>query len=269
MSLDTSPFISRADSTDSSEGEKYPFKEDIEAVRALLPRSRKRRLLYSTTKAVIILLAGWGFIAIVFVATQSISTFWRFRQNDVYRPETLPPGLSNCLCGHTKDEALSFGCVYDSLAAAWLPRACRDDALTSKFDHAGPGPGGAWNYFLDSNGTVPLSKAEIAELGPQGGAFWTTAAWHVAHCVFYWQKYKRMGETGVIMEARFDTLPHVKHCGKLMMNKEPDYFYLIEVPVRMNGSIDVGATPASKIGGKIPNPSDISNDQHSQQEHKT
>jgi hypothetical protein len=65
-----------------------------------------------------------------------------------------------------------------------------------------------------------------------------------------------MGETGTIMEARFDNLHHVEHCGKLIMKEKPDYFFLIEVPVRMNGSFDATPPlppPDTKIGGEIAN----------------
>jgi hypothetical protein len=239
----------RVDSTESFiERSENPSKEDIETVRKLSPRS------YRIARAFIILLAVWGFLTIFLAIAYAIFPYWNvFRRNDVYRPETLPPGLNDCLCGHTKEEALLLDCAYDSLSTAWLPRACRDDALTDKFDHAGPGPRGAWDYYLDSNGTILLSKAEVAELGPKGGTFWASADWHVAHCAFYFQKYKRIGQTGVIMEARYDNLPHVEHCGKLIMNDGPDYFYLIEVPVRMNGSIQVGPTAPTRIGGKIKN----------------
>ncbi|KAI1809292.1 hypothetical protein GGS20DRAFT_572672 [Poronia punctata] len=258
MSSDTLPFLSQVDGVDSSSSSsercEYRF-HDITTGRTLSPKSHKRRLLSSIGKGLVISLAIWGFFNILRDIARVIFPHWNIlSQIDVYRPETLPPGLSDCLCGHTLETALSLDCVYDSLSIAWLPPECRDDALTEKFDHAGPGPGGSWGYYLDPNGTIPLSKDEIADLGPKGGSFWASADWHIAHCAFYYQKYKRMGQTGVVMEARYDSLMHVEHCGKLIINPGPDYFYLIEVPVRMNGSVDVGPVPPTRVGPEIPNP---------------
>jgi hypothetical protein len=253
MESDTSPFLSKVGGLDSfsESSEEYPTKEDIEKARTLAPRPHKR-LLYATLRIFVILFAIWGFLLTLLAIAHAAFPHWLpFRQGDVYRPDTLKPGLNHCLCGHTAEEALSLGCAYDSLATAWLPKECRDDELTEKFDHSGPR--GHWDYYLDENGTIPISsKSEIAALGPKGGSFWASRDWHIAHCAYYWQKYKRMGETGTIMEARFDTLHHVEHCGKLILKEKPNYFFLIEVPVRMNGSFDTNPQD-TKIGGMIPN----------------
>ncbi|KAI0100220.1 hypothetical protein GGR51DRAFT_551573 [Nemania sp. FL0031] len=252
MDSDASPFLSKVDGLDSfsESSEEYPTNEDIENARKLAPRPHKR-LCYATARVIVILFAVWGLlVTLLAIACAAFPSWHPFRQSDVYRPETLKPGLNACLCGHTVEEALALDCAYDSLATAWLPKECRDDELTDKFDRAGPG--GHWDYYVDENGTTPItSKSEIAALGPQGGSFWASRDWHIAHCTFYWQKYKRMGKTGTIMEARFDTLHHVEHCGALILKGKPDYFFLIEVPVRMNGSFDENPRD-SRIGGKIP-----------------
>jgi len=62
--------------------------------------------------------------------------------------------------------------------------------------------------------------------------------WHIAHCMFYWQKYLRMRTTGAVMEERFDNVAHIKHCTKLVLNPVPDHRVFIEVPIVMNGSIE-------------------------------
>ncbi|KAI0149863.1 hypothetical protein F4776DRAFT_603600 [Hypoxylon sp. NC0597] len=157
---------------------------------------------------------------------------------DGYRPDTLPVGLNLCDCGRTIREALLRDCVYDTLSTAWLPPYCRDDKLTAEFDQAGPGPEGAWEYFADKEGKTPLNRTQVAALGEIGGSFWASRDWHIAHCLFYWQKYYRMRDTGIVLEKRFDSLHHVKHCGRLIRNPMPDHFFLIEVPVMMNSSDD-------------------------------
>lgn len=158
---------------------------------------------------------------------------------DGYHPETLPPRLSLCDCGSTIGEALLRNCTYDTLSTAWLPPYCRDDELTAEFDMAGPGPEGAWEYFADEEGKVPLDRTQVAALGETGGSFWASRNWHIVHCLFYWQKYHRMRYTNIIMEERFDSLHHVKHCGRLIRNPTPDHLFLIEVPVMMNSSKDI------------------------------
>ena len=198
------------------------------------------------------LLTTWGLISLCWYAFRTIVPPQLPSIPDVYRPSTLNPGLRLCDCGNTISQALSQNCAYDSLSTAWLPPHCRDDALTTEFDRAGPGPEGQWSYFADGNGTLLLTKAEIAMLGETGGSFWSSRDWHIAHCVFYWQKYKRMEVTGVVMEERFDSLKHVRHCSRLIMAERPDYFFLIEVPVRMNGSVDERPR-MTRISGMLPN----------------
>ncbi|KAG9239996.1 hypothetical protein BJ878DRAFT_528877 [Calycina marina] len=148
---------------------------------------------------------------------------------DVYRPDTLLPGLSICDCGKTIEEAQRRECKYDALATAWLPSYCRDDELTAEFGRAGPGRHGAWSYFADEAGKLALNKTEIAILGESGGSFWASRRWHIVHCLFYWQKHTRMRQTGLVMEERFDSIHHVKHCSRLILNPEPDHFFMIEV----------------------------------------
>ncbi|KAL7904149.1 hypothetical protein GGI35DRAFT_464020 [Trichoderma velutinum] len=160
------------------------------------------------------------------------------RKIDGYHPETLPTFLNLCDCGNSIREAISRNCTYDTLATAWLPPYCRDDELTVEFDKAGPGPDGAWAYFADEKGKFLLNRSEVAALGDIGGSFWASRDWHIVHCLFYWQKYHRMRDTKIIMEERFDSLHHVKHCERLIRNPTPDHLFLIEVPVTMNSSKD-------------------------------
>jgi hypothetical protein len=233
---DTSPFLPHQENT----------KHEALWTSSEPHRWQRRSILHT----LVYILAGWG-VTSIFIR---IGSSWSTSQQtpdlyDVYRPKTLPPGLNLCDCGATIKEALSRSCIYDALATAWLPPTCRDDELTAEFERAGPGPDGAWEYFLDENGTVPLSKPQIAALGETGGAFWAARDWHIAHCVFYWQKLVRMRDTGAIMEARFDTLEHAKHCGQLILKPVPDHLLLLEVPVMMNSSgDDTRVTRVSVLG---------------------
>lgn len=204
-------------------------------------------------QGVIYILAIWGLVSLAWQATETLlptaglsitsnsssttsSSSSQQPEHDVYRPETLAPGLNECDCGPTTADALARGCRYDSLSTAWLPPYCRDDELTAEFDRSGPGPEGSWSYFADEAGLLPLTPSAVAALGEAGGSFWASRDWHVVHCLYYWRKYARMRRTGAVMEARFDSEAHVEHCTRLIRKPAPDHFFLIEVPVMMNSS---------------------------------
>jgi hypothetical protein len=86
-----------------------------------------------------------------------------------------------------------------------------------------------------------LTVEQVAALGGTQQKFWAYRRWHLVHCLFYWQKYWRIRETGKVMEERFDNLGHVRHCVRLILNPAPEKEFLIAVPVRMNSSEDVGS----------------------------
>lgn len=129
-------------------------------------------------------LAVWGTISLL-IQTQSLI----FPPMDVYRPFTLLQ--DDELCAY---DPSSKDCVYDSLAAAFLPPYCRDDALTAKFESsfAPPSPlryllpttrgtamtimapqGMSWPYYLDANRTEAIGVEDIASMGANG-IFWAT-----------------------------------------------------------------------------------------------
>ncbi|KAK4445116.1 hypothetical protein QBC34DRAFT_267521, partial [Podospora aff. communis PSN243] len=168
---------------------------------------------------------------------------------DPYRPWTLPSSLSpNCTCPPHLPTALSQNCTYDALAAAWLPPHCRDEALTSEFTRSGPGVNGSWAYYADANGTVVTTVEEIAAMGEKG-KFWVDRDWHLAHCVFYWEKYMRLRMTGKVLEERFDNVPHVRHCGRLLRKGKPEGRVLVEVDVVMDSRLDLGTVEVEHGGG--------------------
>ncbi|KAK0663416.1 hypothetical protein QBC41DRAFT_284629 [Cercophora samala] len=229
-----------------------------------LPVMKQSLFLHSVGRITILAFAVWGLISFLHQAGQllrpltrlpSCSCAQQFQscvepKGDVYHPETLSPGLTLCDCGSSIDEALSLGCVYDTLATAWMPPHCRDPDLTAEFDLHGLNPDGSWPYFADKEGTVPLSISDVAALGGTQRTFWATRRWHLVHCLFYWQKYWRMRHTGAVMEERYDRLDHVRHCMRLLLNPAPDHSFLIEVPVTMNSSIYAGR---ADLGNRITN----------------
>ncbi|KAH7417842.1 hypothetical protein BKA64DRAFT_729825 [Cadophora sp. MPI-SDFR-AT-0126] len=127
----------------------------------------------------------------------------------------------SCNCGESVEEAISRGCRYDSLAAAWLPDACRDDELLKEFERSGPNPDGSWSYYADRDKNVTLTLGEVSLLPNSGGHFFTTHEWHIVHCSFYWQKMFRAPTTGVTIEKRYDRPMHLKHCMKMFLARDP------------------------------------------------
>jgi len=224
-----------------------------------LQRRKRGTCLSTAIQIAIYTVAAWGvLLSLVLLFLPQLLPFHNQSlrgKYDVYHPSTLPPSLTNlCDCGLSIATALARGCVYDTLAAAWLPPYCRDAELTSTFDVSGPGPNGEWSYYLDPTGAIPLSLAELAALGGTETKFWASRRWHVAHCLFYWQKLWRMRETGLVMEERFDGLDHIRHCSRLILKHIPEVeegsgrVFLLDVPVMMNASSEAAKRAAARKG---------------------
>ncbi|GKZ36053.1 hypothetical protein AbraIFM66950_006928 [Aspergillus brasiliensis] len=180
------------------------------------PRRRFAYLkLEGISTVILLLLATLGVIDLCYRAYSGFHTTSHIHLH----PNTPPkPGIS-CNCGDTLAEALSNNCKYDSLAAAWLPPACRNDDLTSAFEQAGSNPDGSWPYFADLSMTRPLSLEEVSMLpdtrtggGEVGNVFYTTRRWHLVHCIYYWKKLFLAQELGTIIERRYDSVGHIEHC---------------------------------------------------------
>jgi hypothetical protein len=245
MDLSTTPFLAQVEPQCSGSTDEESYKETTMQSPTYYIRKSRASYISPVVRMLTVVFAIWGVISIYLQLAELVhrdSSSSNSNAPDIYRPETLG-ALNLCDCGSTISEALSRNCIYDTLATAWLPPHCRDDDLTTEFERVGPGPDGSWPYFSDQDGKIPLNKSQISELGETNGVFWTTRQWHVAHCVFYWQKYLRMRDTGVVMERRFDQIAHVKHCGRLAMNEKHNNTLLIEVNVVMNSDIEHGDEP--------------------------
>lgn len=224
----SSPFLPKSESLD---GVDSSFAEG--SIRESSDRDGGTRAIAIFRRVSTLLLAAWGAFSLCLQLIH-IAQPESPLAPDVYRPWTLDKGLNICDCGKTTREALSKNCTYDALAAAWLPPHCRDDELTALFSKTGPGTDGAWAYYADEEGKIPLNESQMADLGETGGSFWAERDWHLLHCLFYWEKYMRLRVTGAVMEARFDNIPHLRHCRHLLMKPKPDHLVLVEVDVVMD-----------------------------------
>lgn len=75
------------------------------------------------------------------------------------RPYPVPNETSGPLkgalsydCGTSVSEARARGFNYDTLAASWLPDACRDDRLSADLNNAGLN--GTWNHLANKEATT-------------------------------------------------------------------------------------------------------------------
>ncbi|KAL7914413.1 hypothetical protein GGI35DRAFT_467519 [Trichoderma velutinum] len=123
----------------------------------------------------------------------------------------------SCYCGKTPTEAASRGCIYDHMAAAWLPNRCHDEGLVKIFEELADGHN--WTYFNYPELTKELSIAEVSSLAGVGveikdgvGVVRTTIDWHLSHCLYTWWKLTRVASTGTLMGPKYSNEEHVKHC---------------------------------------------------------
>ena len=138
---------------------------------------------------------------------------------EVDLPKSTPLGA--CNCGNSVSEALDMGCMFDSLAVAWMPPRCIDQELLLEFQRSGDGPDGAWRYFSDKELRNEISLDQLANMADHKEHLWySTPQWHITHCVFYWRKQHRARWTGVLVEPRFDSDLHINHCAHILQSNK-------------------------------------------------
>ncbi|MCJ1444131.1 MAG: hypothetical protein MMC23_004632 [Stictis urceolatum] len=239
MSSPTTPFLPKGERnhSDTSSEDGLPL-EDHSCTKQTAERT-SRSLVPTLQRVAIFLFAAWGIISLCFQLAAAFNSLHSLSAIGFSTPPAITKdlmSLNECDCGKSIAEARSMGCVYDSLAAAWLPRECRDDELTAEFDSAGPGPNGEWPYFADAEGKRPITVEQVAAMGDTFDFWYSTKEWHVVHCNFYWQKRFRMRQTGTIMERRNDHIAHVKHCGMVVLDGRPKDALVVKAQVVLNSA---------------------------------
>lgn len=76
----------------------------------------------------------------------------------------------------------------------------------------------SWEWFSDPLGTRPVPLEAIQE----GDVALVYVSWryHIAHCVFMWQKMHRALENGGMIDAYIGNYNHTSHCGHVLMRME-------------------------------------------------
>ncbi|KAA8647329.1 hypothetical protein EYZ11_004074 [Aspergillus tanneri] len=172
---------------------------------ATATRTQRRKLISRVKYILLLVFATLGFLDIIYRAYTSIRS---------RRP-------ISCNCGETIEEAIANKCKYDSIAAAWLPPACRNDELIEQFESSGPNSDGSWVYYADKNKTQILSLEEVSMLPKTGSHFFTTHQWHLVHCAYYWKKMFLAAEVGTVIEHRYNNMAHISHCEMMFLKRDP------------------------------------------------
>jgi hypothetical protein len=198
--------------------------QTLKQIQELERRTKARRYLRILRDAVIYALALWGLFNII---SQAVHDLPKVAHREHHHHEhshqehlaSLAEMPRSCACGHSTAEAISLGCVYDSLSPAWMQPHCQDAELTAEFETLGDGPNGTWIYYSDRNHTQELSMPEVMAMADDADArFHVTWEWHVVHCYMYWIKQFRAPTTGIVVEARYDSEDHIRHCARVFQN---------------------------------------------------
>ncbi|KAK5658511.1 hypothetical protein OQA88_1903 [Cercophora sp. LCS_1] len=133
------------------------------------------------------------------------------RSHDYFRIMVQP-------CGTTPSEARAKGCKFDVNSFSWLPPDCYDEGLSDDVDARN-----AWTWWLDENGTIPLSHDEAAK----GETKEVYVNWkdHLKHCTVMWRRMHRVllkleekGRGGI--DSYLDRYHHTLHCEKMLVGQE-------------------------------------------------
>jgi hypothetical protein len=162
-------------------------------------------------KVVILCFAAFGVLSL----SRSVRSV---RHDPLYEASPTSIDARVCDCGASTDEALSLGCQFVEMAAAWLPSICIDKSLSAEFDRSGPGPNGTWSYYSDASLQHPLTVGQVSLLANTQALFYSTWEWHVKHCTFQWRLDYRRRWLKTVVEPRYDHESHVTHCEGIFLS---------------------------------------------------
>lgn len=167
-------------------------------------------------------IASAGFFAAILVLAASVS-------GPAANIDTSDTRIMVSPCGNTAEEARARGCHFDIISFCWLPDACYDAKLSENFDNIT-----TWEWFLDSNGTQPISHDQ-AMTGDYTGLF-VNWEYHVRHCTAMWEKMHRaiLGRGKSAIDGYIGPLGHTQHCSQMLLTvddwKELNTIILVKFP---------------------------------------
>lgn len=134
-------------------------------------------------------------------------------------------------CGSNHAEAAEKGCIFDPMAAAYLPPACYDHELFLKAQHESTSDYLSWElndpftprpapktfeWFIDQNLTIPIAQDDIPTTRLFEAFTWET--YHIAHCEYVATQLLKaarriqQGEKNVYVNSGALNEPHRRHC---------------------------------------------------------
>ncbi|KAK8094988.1 hypothetical protein PG997_001673 [Apiospora hydei] len=128
--------------------------------------------------------------------------------------DDLAPKRALSQCGNSSVEAAALGCHFDIMSFSWLPPACFDEQLTHDFETTED-----WQWFLDQNGTQPVSKEEVL-LGERD--LFVSSRYHKHHCTFMWKKLHRALGKGHLIDSYIGNYNHTVHCEHMLLMEDAD-----------------------------------------------
>lgn len=134
-------------------------------------------------------------------------------------------------CGSSPAEAVEKGCVFDPMAAAYLPPACYDRELFLQAQHESTSNYLSWKlndpytprpapetfeWFIDQDLTIPIAQSDI----PTTSLFqaFTWERYHIAHCEYVATQLLKaarrisQGEKNVYVNSGALNEAHRRHC---------------------------------------------------------
>ena len=114
-------------------------------------------------------------------------------------------------CGNSIPEARGKSCLYDVMAAAWVPEPCYQPAVADRYLAMHP-----WKFYADPEGKDEIEIKEV-----QNGDYvhmWTSNAFHVAYCLYAWERYLVAIDSGLPVNSQASVAHHAAHCSMFAMN---------------------------------------------------
>ena len=74
-----------------------------------------------------------------------------------------------------------------------------------------------WKFYADPEGKDEIEFKEV-----QNGDFvhmWTSNAFHVAHCLYAWERYLVAIDSGLPVDSQASVAHHAAHCSMFVMNE--------------------------------------------------
>ena len=127
-------------------------------------------------------------------------------------PQHDADGFDTMGCGNSTQEARDASCLYDVMAAAWVPRPCYQAAVADRYLAMHP-----WKFYADAEGTseIPLQSVKNGDYNHM----WTSNAFHVAHCLYAWERYLIAVDENLPFDSQAKVAHHAQHCSMFAMNE--------------------------------------------------